>query len=60
MVLICEPRIDPKSVTTVDGIDVRGYVLRLYEHFVACDLAIVQGGGTTTMELVSLKSRHQK
>lgn len=54
MVLICEPRIDPNSVTVTDGIEVKGYVPRLYEHFSACDLAIVQGGGTTTMELVSL------
>lgn len=54
MVLICGPRIDPNSVTATDGIEVKGYVPRLYEHFAACDLAIVQGGGTTTMELVSL------
>lgn len=54
MVLICGPRIDPNSITITDGIEVKGYVPRLYEHFAACDLAIVQGGGTTTTELVSL------
>lgn len=54
MVLICGPRIDPNSITVTDEIEVKGYVPRLYEHFAACDLAIVQGGGTTTMELVSL------
>jgi hypothetical protein len=30
-----------------------GYVPNLFEHFAACDLAIVQGGGTTTMELAA-------
>jgi predicted glycosyltransferase len=54
MVLICGPRINPDAVAFTDGIQVRGYVPRLYEHFAACDLAIVQGGGTTTTELVSL------
>jgi UDP:flavonoid glycosyltransferase YjiC (YdhE family) len=36
-------------------VEVRGYVPRLYEHFAACDLAIVQGGGTTTLELTALR-----
>jgi UDP:flavonoid glycosyltransferase YjiC (YdhE family) len=27
----------------------------LCEHFAACDLAIVQGGGSTTLELTALK-----
>lgn len=54
MVLVCGPRIAPNSITDADGIEVRGYVPKLYEHFAACDLAIVQGGGTSTIELVSL------
>lgn len=54
MVLICGPRINPDSIITTEGIQIKGYVPKLYEHFAACDLAIVQGGGTTTMELVSL------
>jgi uncharacterized protein (TIGR00661 family) len=37
-----------------EGIMIKGYVPNLYEHFAACDLAIVQGGGTTTTELVAL------
>jgi UDP:flavonoid glycosyltransferase YjiC (YdhE family) len=35
-------------------VEVRGYVPRLYEHFAACDVAVVQGGGTTTLELTAL------
>lgn len=54
MVLVCGPRINPESIAVTDGIEIKGYVPKLYEHLAACDLAIVQGGGTTTMELVSL------
>lgn len=54
MVLICGPRIDPNSVVVTEGIEVKGYVPQLYKHFAACDLAIVQGGGTTTAELTAL------
>ena len=28
---------------------------RLYEHFAACDVAVVQGGGTSTLELTALR-----
>lgn len=54
MVLICGPRIDPDLIRATEGVQVKGYVPKLYEHFAACDLAIVQGGGTTATELVSL------
>ena len=54
MVLICGPRIDPDSIMMTEGIQIKGYVPKLYEHFAVCDLAIVQGGGTTTMELAAL------
>ncbi len=30
-----------------------GYVHELYRHLAACDVAVVQGGLTTTMELVA-------
>jgi predicted glycosyltransferase len=32
---------------------VRGYLPRLYEHLAACDVAVVQGGLTTCMELAA-------
>jgi len=35
--------------------EIKGYVPRLYEHFAAGDLAIVQAGGTTTLELTALQ-----
>ena len=34
---------------------VRGYVPDLYRHLAACDLAVVQGGLSTTMELTAMK-----
>ncbi|HET7271594.1 MAG TPA: glycosyltransferase [Rubrobacter sp.] len=56
MVLVCGPRIDPATLQAPSGVEVRGYVPRLYEHFAACDVAVVQGGGTTTLELTALRT----
>ncbi len=39
--------------SATDGLEVRGYVHDLYRHLAACDLAVVQGGLTTTMELTA-------
>jgi len=36
-------------------VQVHGYVPRLYEHFAACDVAVVQGGSTSTLELTALR-----
>ena len=36
-----------------DGLEVRAYVHELYRHLAACDLAVVQGGLTTSMELTA-------
>ncbi|HEX4734802.1 MAG TPA: alpha/beta fold hydrolase [Thermoleophilaceae bacterium] len=52
-VVVTGPRIDPASVPPADGLEVRGYVHELYKHLAACDVAVVQGGLTTTMELVA-------
>jgi UDP-N-acetylglucosamine:LPS N-acetylglucosamine transferase len=54
MVFICGPSLDMKSLHVPDEIEVRGYVPDLYEHFAASDLAVVVGGGTSTIELVAL------
>ena len=37
------------------GVEVRAFVPNLYRHLVACDLAVVQGGLTTTMELTAAR-----
>ena len=54
MVLVCGPRLAPESLRLPPGVEVRGYVPALYRHFAACDLAIVQAGGTSTLELTAL------
>jgi pimeloyl-ACP methyl ester carboxylesterase/predicted glycosyltransferase len=55
MVIVTGPRIDPASLPSADGLDVRGYVPDLYRHLAACDLAVVQGGLTTAMELTAVR-----
>jgi predicted glycosyltransferase len=52
-VAVAGPRIDPETLPRVEGLEVRGYVHELYRHLAACDVAVVQGGLTTTMELVA-------
>jgi UDP:flavonoid glycosyltransferase YjiC (YdhE family) len=53
MVVVAGPRIDPKILPRHDGMEVRAYVPDLYRHLAVCDLAVVQGGLTTTMELTA-------
>jgi pimeloyl-ACP methyl ester carboxylesterase/predicted glycosyltransferase len=53
MIVVAGPRIDPESLPTHDGLEIRAYVHDLYRHLAACDLAIVQGGLTTSMELTA-------
>jgi predicted glycosyltransferase len=36
-------------------VEVLGYVPDLHRHLAACDIAVVQGGLTTTMELVAAR-----
>jgi UDP-N-acetylglucosamine:LPS N-acetylglucosamine transferase len=53
MIVVAGPRINPASLPTHHGLEVRAYVHDLYQHLAACDLAIVQGGLTTAMELTA-------
>ncbi len=53
MVVVAGPRVDPETLPPADGLEVRRYVHELYRHLAACDLAVVQGGLTTTMELTA-------
>jgi pimeloyl-ACP methyl ester carboxylesterase/predicted glycosyltransferase len=53
MIVVAGPRIDPASLPTHDGLEVRAYVHDLYRVLAACDLAVVQGGLTTSMELTA-------
>jgi predicted glycosyltransferase len=53
MIVVAGPRIDPSALPHHDGLEIRAFVPELYRHFAACDLAVVQGGLTTTMELTA-------
>jgi predicted glycosyltransferase len=55
MVVVAGPRIDPAALPTAEGLEIRPYVHDLYRHLAACDLAIVQGGLSTTMELTAAR-----
>ena len=56
MVVVAGPRIDPLTLgPPEDALEIRPYVQDLYRHLAACDLAIVQGGLTTTMELTAAR-----
>ncbi len=53
MVVVAGPRIDPASLPAHHGLEMRTYVHELYRHLAACDVAVVQGGLTTSMELTA-------
>ena len=55
MLVVCGPRISGADLPRADGIEIRGYVEDLPAHLAACDAAVVQGGLTTTMELVAAR-----
>ena len=52
MLLVTGPRLDPRLLPDIEGMDKRGYVPDLFEHLACADAAVVQGGLSTTMELV--------
>ena len=52
LVVVCGPRIEPAALPQLPGVEYRGYVHNLHEMLAAADAALVQGGLSTTMELV--------
>jgi predicted glycosyltransferase len=55
MIVVAGPRIDPAALPAAEGLEVRSFVPDLYRHLAACDLAVVQGGLTTAMELTAAR-----
>ena len=53
MVAVTGPRVDPASLQAPDGVEVRRYVPDLDRVLASCDVALVQGGLTTGMELIA-------
>lgn len=55
MIVVAGPRIDPATLPVHAGVEVHAYVPELYRRLAACDIALVQGGLTTTMELTAAR-----
>ncbi|HEV2139789.1 MAG TPA: alpha/beta fold hydrolase [Candidatus Dormibacteraeota bacterium] len=53
LLMVCGPRIDPYEFAGRPGVRAVGYVHELSQTLASCDLAVVQGGLSTTMELVT-------
>jgi pimeloyl-ACP methyl ester carboxylesterase/UDP:flavonoid glycosyltransferase YjiC (YdhE family) len=56
MILVAGPRLEPRDFPRVPGLEVHPFVPHLFRHHAAADLAIVQGGLTTTMELAAFRT----
>ncbi len=55
MVVVAGPRIDGGSLRLPDGVEPHGFLPDLDLHHAACDVAVVQGGLSTTMELTAAR-----
>ena len=53
MVVVTGPRIDRDTLALPAGVEVHGFLPDLDLHHAACDVAVVQGGLSTTMELTA-------
>ena len=55
LIMVTGPRLSTEGFEPQPGLELRPYVHNLYEHLACCDLALVQGGLSTTMELVATR-----
>jgi len=55
MVAVCGELYGSKPPTLPAEVELHHYLHNLYEHYAACDMAVVVGGGTTTIELTALR-----
>jgi pimeloyl-ACP methyl ester carboxylesterase/UDP-N-acetylglucosamine:LPS N-acetylglucosamine transferase len=53
VIVVTGPRLDPAAFAVPEGVEMRAFVPDLDAHLAACDLALVQGGLTTCMELTA-------
>jgi predicted glycosyltransferase len=53
MIVVTGPRIDPATLDAPRGVELRAFVPNLDRHLACCDLALVQGGLTSCMELAA-------
>jgi hypothetical protein len=55
MICVCGEPYGRKPPEFPSGVEVHGLIPNLYEHYAACDMAVVVGGMTTTIELTALR-----
>lgn len=53
--VVAGPRVDRSALPRRRGVHVHGYLPDLTAHLAACDVAVVQGGLSTCMELTALR-----
>ena len=53
VIVVAGPRINLEAITVTEGVELRSFVPDLDRHLAACDVALVQGGLTTCMELTA-------
>ena len=53
MIVVTGPRLDPTALNAPPGVEIRAFVPDLDQHLACCDLAVVQGGLTSCMELTA-------
>ncbi len=53
VIVVAGPRINPEAINVPEGVELRSFVPDLDRHLAACDVALVQGGLTTCMELTA-------
>jgi len=53
-IVLCGPRIDSTSFCVCENVEFKPFVSDPIQYFAACDLAVIQGGLSTSMELTAL------
>ena len=55
MVCVCGELFGTKPPELPQDVEFHSFLPDIYEHYAACDMAVVVGGGTTTVELTALR-----
>ncbi|MFW9842536.1 MAG: glycosyltransferase [Candidatus Thorarchaeota archaeon] len=55
MVCVCGELFGYDRPTLPPEVELHSFIPDLYQHYAACDMAVVVGGGTTTVELTALR-----
>lgn len=55
MICVCGELYGLTPPNLPEGVELKSYLPDIYEHYAACDFAVVVGGGTTTGELTALR-----